>query len=307
MTGPWVCSSCSTTNAAGDQHCAVCDGPRPTTGQTPTGASTPVVPVVPPPGPPPSAPSPNLIRTGGMALPPSDAMPPSSTGFPPPGATAQPFGAAPAPTGAPAPGEPTGPPSRTRLALLAVVFALLAVGVGVGAFLLVSGSKKSDRTTTRTADAESGATRDPVRPEPAPTSAPPRTVAETTTTEPELTTRSGQTWGDTSKLRTAPRLDAGEIAYRGGKGTPLTVFGTAEDGWYEVEVDGKRGYMYAGLVVPPDPGFCVVSGPGYWVDRFGSAMLYVHDETDEDGWTLVVAPDRETFESLTDAKERRCS
>jgi len=317
VTAPWSCADCSTTNAPGDDRCAVCGSSRPTD-------ATSVLPVPPSPygSPRPGSGSAGSTPTGphqgGVigSAPVGPSVPVIARGAPGAGQGAAPAAPIAAPTAGVVAGG-GGAPGSSRTALLVAVVAVLAVAVGVGAFLLVSGGGGGDEGPARepveraseTNDGDEGEARagevEPVEveveEEPEPVE-----VLTTTTAEALPKERQARLWAGTVKLRPEPDLAVEGTELGDVEGRTVTVLGPMVDGWYEVELDGRRGYMYAGLVVPPEPGWCVVLGPDAWLTDFGATRLVVDYSlgfevgmaTLPDGGSYVVGPD--------DVREQRC-
>ncbi|MBX3313665.1 MAG: SH3 domain-containing protein [Actinobacteria bacterium] len=123
----------------------------------------------------------------------------------------------------------------------------------------VAGASSTDDSTLEPGDAGQDEWSSPTNEDLGDDDEDPVVIVTTPTTEPVAATRQAQLWARTAKLRDAPRLDATEIrTFTDEEGRAVTVIGALDAGWYEVEIDGMHGFLYGGLVTPPDPGHCVL-------------------------------------------------
>ncbi len=114
-------------------------------------------------------------------------------------------------------------------------------------------------------------------PRPSPTPSPTPVPIPTPTPLPTPGQRPAKLYADVAKLRTGPNLSFSEIATLSDRrGAGVVVFGDPVDGWYEVEIDGFRGWMFGSLVVPPSSGLTVVEtrddSPVVLRDRSGNPL-----------------------------------
>lgn len=319
-----MCGGCGTTNGVNDVRCGVCAAERSVGRGTaePFGPgevggagdatidATIVSPVVP-------------VYTRDVGGEPGWSAGSAGTA-PMPGGTVGP------PTSLGGPGTIPGPPhsgGTGRTAALVAALALLAVLVGVGAFLLVGGGDDSgadgrasgtggasDRDPSDDADLDSGADDD------LDADRDDEVVSDTTdprdgdasvvvTTEPRSTTRSATLWAGQARLRDAPNLTAHDtVTFENREGMPITVIGPMVDGWLEVEADGSHGYLYAGLVVPPEADYCVALIGDSWPHSRASTRVVVSLRSDAEGYHAVILPEGDTVWVLwSDFKETRCS
>ena len=85
------------------------------------------------------------------------------------------------------------------------------------------------------------------------------TTAATSTTAVAPAEREVTLLVDVAKLRAGPRLNAAEvdtIADLGG--TSIVVLGEPVDGWYEVRIGTKQGWMFGAFILPPADGLTVL-------------------------------------------------
>ncbi len=98
--------------------------------------------------------------------------------------------------------------------------------------------------------------------------------AETTTTTVAVTTTTSADAGttttapaerqvtllvDVAKLRSAPRLNAAEVdTITNLGGSTIVVLGEPVDGWYEVKIGTKQGWMFGAFILPPAAGLTVL-------------------------------------------------
>lgn len=297
----WGCASCSTVNPATGSFCVVCGTarakPTGTDGGTGDPVEGPTVPVVP------------LVRAESMAEP-TPVFGRIGGGAPASSRETRTGSDGPASRSRSSPRS--GSSDRTTTALAVVALVLLACVAGLSAFLLVgrggSGSSAPSGPDRVAADARVDADELREADEPTATSARPETTEiprVTASTEPREERREARLWASYAKLRTEAGMGGEDTVMRElrGEGLPVVIIGELDRGWYEVEVGGDRGHLYAGLVTPPPPGFCLVSageGENWASDSvFGSARLLVREERDSDGRWRVIRPDRrETSERL---------
>ncbi len=133
------------------------------------------------------------------------------------------------------------------------VVVLLGVVAGVGIALVITNGD-GDETASSGGPSATSTTR--------PTDRTTTTVAQatSTTTAPSTPTTpppwAGQLNSTFAKIRTAPSLDAGEITtVEDRRYDPMTVIsGPDPNGWYEIDLDGTRGWLFGAFVLPTAPG-----------------------------------------------------
>ncbi len=80
----------------------------------------------------------------------------------------------------------------------------------------------------------------------------------TTTTEPSAE-RQVTLLVDVAKLRSGPRLNATEVdTITDLGGSTIVVLGEPVDGWYEVKIGTKQGWMFGAFILPPASGLTVL-------------------------------------------------
>lgn len=167
--------------------------------------------------------------------------------------------AAPAP--APPPAAPRGPGRRQPAWLLPVVsiVAVVVVGGAVGLAVAQGGvDDSSDSATPTDADESSGPTEDPDEaandsadadsgdlgePPPAETTDAPETA------QPAV--RSGTLFSNRARLRTGPNIVNPIVTTLTRDRGALQILGEPRDGWYEILMDGARGWIFGAFVLPP--------------------------------------------------------
>jgi hypothetical protein len=218
-------------------------------------------------------------------------MVPIATGGPAPGAAGPGFV-----PGAAAPDDPA--KRRKRTILLAAVAAILAIGIGVGAALVVSGggndkeqATEADGTDGATApdDVRSSTSLDPSTVETVATTAPPAVV---TTTAPVETRRTTTFWAGVAVMRDRPNVSGNEVRrFTSAEGRSITVIGEIQNGWYQAEADGASGYVYAGLIRPVDGAYCVGEMGDWWPYSRQSTRIVFSSTSNDGEYHLAWLPD----------------
>lgn len=90
-----------------------------------------------------------------------------------------------------------------------------------------------------------------------------KVVVETTTTAGTTTTAAPapvykRVWAGVGFLRDAPSVDGNKVMKVGENDNARLLDATPRSGWYNVEIGGTSGWIYGGLMTPPDPGHCVL-------------------------------------------------
>ncbi len=163
------------------------------------------------------------------------------------------------------PGQP--PKSRSNAAWiipLVVVGAVAIVGLGTVvalAFMGDDGSEKFEAVGDEVdASSDPGGDVDPITVvTPAPTS-PPTTRPTTTSTTTRGFSSSGIFYGNEASLRTQPvATDNTFIRFVGNeaKDILITIHGVQDDGWYDITIQGDRGWVFGTFIQPSADGFDV--------------------------------------------------
>lgn len=177
------------------------------------------------------------------------------------GATDQPRGAHPAVTPASAARQPDQPKGKAPLVFLALLSCVCAAVVIVVALSIAGSDENGTATAATPASLQRAATTD--EPTTTTTEAPttsraPTTAAPTfppTTMPPE---RQASLYSNFARLRGSPSLDGIELTtLQNRDGASVRVLGPHENGWYFIEVDGLRGWIFGAFVLPPDPDLSV--------------------------------------------------
>jgi len=125
---------------------------------------------------------------------------------------------------------------------------------------------------------------------PTPVPSPTTTPTPTPTATPEPAQRTATLLVNIARLREAPRLSASVVdTIEDLENSPITVLGEPVNGWYEVEIQRKRGWMFGGFIVPSADNLTVVitrnEEPVELLDRRG---LPLGVENESGSYALVV-------------------
>lgn len=122
----------------------------------------------------------------------------------------------------------------------------------------------------------------------------------TATATPRAVDRPATLMVNLAKLRDAPRHSGRELAsIEGKRGDRITVFGDPVNGWYDVNVDGRRGWLFGAFVVPAADGFVVLQtrdeDPAQLLDSAGRPIA---GQNASGSWVLGVALEGDLWQVL---------
>ncbi len=138
-----------------------------------------------------------------------------------------------------------------------------------------------------------------------------------TTTSAAPAERSVTLLVDVAKLRSAPRLNASEVdTITNLAGTTIVAVGEPTNGWYEVRINSKQGWMFGAFIVPPAEGFTVLQtrsgSPVTLLDSNGQALgvasasgsYALATDTTGDLWTVILPEGGTAYVDPADMKTR---